>query len=84
MNGVWQLKEAVENFDEVIEEAIRSGPQIIEKHNEEAVIIIPLAEYRKLTEGFQKLSAFFRDSPLANLELDWERDKSGLRPDFAL
>ncbi len=84
MNGVWQLKEAVENFDEVIEEAIRNGPQIIEKYNEEAVIIIPLAEYRKLTESFQKLSAFFRESPLAELEVDWERDKSGLRPDFAL
>ena len=84
MNGVWQLKEAVDHFGEVIEEAIRSGPQIIEKHDKEAVIIISLTEYRKITEGFQKLSAFFRESPLANLEVDWERDKSGLRPDFAL
>jgi prevent-host-death family protein len=84
MNGVWQLKEAEDNFGEVIEEAIRSGPQIIEKHDKEAVIIISLTEYRKMTEGFQKLSAFFRESPLANLEVSWERDKSGLRPDFAL
>lgn len=84
MNSVWQLKEAEDNFGEVVEEAIRNGPQIIENNGEEAVIIISLAEYRKLKEWRQKLSTFFMESPLAEIELDLQRDKSGLRPDFTL
>ncbi len=84
MNSVWQLKEAEDNFGEVVEEAIRNGPQIIENNGEEAVIIISLAEYRKLKEWRQKLSAFFMESPLAEIELDLQRDKSDLRPDFTL
>ncbi len=83
MNGVWQLQEAEDNFDEVIEKAIKTGPQIIKSHNEEAVIVISLAEYRKMKKG-QKLSVFFRESPLAEVEIDLQRDTSGLRPDFTL
>jgi len=77
MNSVWQLEEAEDNFGEVIEEAIRNGPQIIENNGAEAVIIISLAEYRKLKELRQKLSTFFMESPLAEIELDLQRDKSG-------
>lgn len=84
MNSVWQLKEAEDNFGEVVEEAIRNGPQIIENNGEEDVIIISLAEYRKLKELRPKLSTFFMESPLAEIELDLQRDKSGLRPDFTL
>jgi len=83
MSGVWQLEEAEDNFDEVIEEAIKNGPQIIKNHDEEAVIVISFAEYRRMKEG-QKLSVFFRESPLAEVEIDLQRDTSGLRPDFTL
>lgn len=84
MSRVWQLQEAKNKFSEVVEEAIKHGPQVITKRGVEAVIVLSYAEYRKLSLNQKKLSDFFRESPLAEVELDLTRDKSGLRTDVAL
>lgn len=84
MQRTWQLQEAKNKFSEVVEEALTQGPQLITKRGVEAVIVLSYKEYRKLVTTQQKLTAFFRESPLAEVELDLERDQSGLRPDLAL
>ncbi len=72
----WQLQEAKNKFSQVVDEAIREGPQLITKRGEEAVILISYAEYRKLAFSQQSLSTFFRKSPLAEIPLDLRRDTS--------
>ena len=84
MYRVWQLQEAKNKFSEVVEEAIAHGPQVITKRGVEAVIVLSYAEYRTMLAKQQKLSAFFRESPLVGAELDLTRDKSGLRDESAL
>ena len=84
MARVWQLQEAKNRFSEVVDKAIKHGPQIITKRGIETVIVISCAEYRKVMLTRKKLSAFFRESPLAGVDLDLRRDKSGLRADIAL
>jgi prevent-host-death family protein len=84
MMRMWQLQEAKNKFSEVVDEAIRSGPQLITKRGVEAVILLSYAEYRKLIVTQQKLSTFFRESPLAEVSLDLRRDTSNARPEPAL
>ena len=84
MQHVWQLQEAKNKFSQVVEEAITNGPQLITKRGVEAVIILSYTEYRKLLVSQQKLSVFFRESPLAQVELDLRRDTSSPRPEIAL
>ena len=84
MARVWQIQEAKNKLSEVINEAIKHGPQIITKHGVEAVIVLSYVEYRKAMLSQKKLSDFFRDSPLAEVSLDLRRDKSGLRKDIPL
>ena len=84
MTRVWQIQEAKNKLSEVINEAIKHGPQIITKHGVEAVIVLSYVEYRKAMLSQKKLSDFFRDSPLAEVSLDLRRDKSGLRKDIPL
>lgn len=84
MQRTWQLQEAKNKFSEVVEEALTQGPQLITKRGVEAVIVLSYEEYRKLVTTQQKLTTFFRESPLAEVELDLERDYSDLRPDLAL
>ncbi len=79
MARIWQLQEAKNKFSEVVDEALKSGPQVITKRGVEAVILLSYAEYRRLTVSQQKLSTFFRDSPLAEAELDLRRDRSAAR-----
>ena len=84
MARMWQIQEAKNKLSEVINEAIKHGPQIITKHGVEAVIVLSYAEYRKAMLNQKKLSDFFRKSPLAEINLDLRRDKSYLRSDIDL
>jgi antitoxin Phd len=84
MARVWQIQEAKNKLSEVLDEAIKHGPQIITKRGVETVIVLSYAEYRKVMLNKKKLSDFFRESPLAKVDLDLRRDKSGLRANIAL
>jgi prevent-host-death family protein len=84
MARIWQLQEAKNKFSEVVEEAIHHGPQVITKRGVETAIVLSYAEYRKMLLNQQKLSDFFRESPLVALDLDLTRDTSGLRADLPL
>jgi antitoxin Phd len=84
MARVWQLQEAKNKFSEVVDEAIKHGPQIITKRGVETVIVLSYAQYRKVMLNQKKLSDFFRESPLAKVDINLRRDKSGLRADIIL
>lgn len=74
----WQIQEAKNKLSEVVEEAIENGPQILTRRGEEVAVVLSLSEYRQLKKKQTSLSEFFRQSPLADLDL--ERDRSPVRP----
>jgi prevent-host-death family protein len=80
----WQLQEAKNKLSEVVEEAINNGPQLITRRGVASVILLSCEEYRRLNVTRKKLSTFFRESPLATISLDLERDKSPCRPEAIL
>jgi len=83
MARVWQIQEAKNKFSEVVEEAVKNGPQIITKRGIETVIVLSYDDYRAAMLGKKKLSDFFRESPLTQVDIDLKRDRSGLRADIA-
>jgi prevent-host-death family protein len=82
MNSVWQIQDAKNKLSEVINRAVTQGPQVITKHGEKTVVVVSYSEYETLRKSQGKLSAFFRTSPLAGLELT--RDQSPPRTGFEL
>ena len=84
MNRTWQLQEAKNKLSEVVDEALSHGPQIITRRGVEVVIVIAYEQFKKMTASEQKLSEFFRNSPLAGEELDLTRDKSAIREELTL
>ena len=84
MTHVWQLQEAKNRLSEVVDEALRHGPQVITRHGEETAIVLSYADYRKMLVGQKPLSAFFRESPLVGVDLDLTRDRSSTREDVRL
>ena len=75
MKNTWQLQEAKAKFSEVVKEAVEHGPQIITKHGVETVLLISVKDYRKVNQNKIKLSTFFKESPLKNIEADFSRKK---------
>ena len=84
MPRIWQLQEAKNKLSQVVDEAQRSGPQIITRRGRKTAVILSFEEYRRLAASRKKLSQFFQESPLAEVELDLERDKSPIREAITL
>lgn len=57
----WTLSEAKNKFSEVVERALREGPQEVSVATKEPVIVISRKELEKLTPGGVK--AFFETAP---------------------
>jgi prevent-host-death family protein len=69
----WQLQEAKNKLSQLVQEAQRSGPQVITVRGEEAVVVLSAEEYRRLTYRQGSLIEFLQSSPWADMELDLRR-----------
>ena len=77
----WQLQEAKNKFSRVVDEALTEGPQVITRHGVETVVVLSIADYKRILQGRQKLVEFFQESPLVGVDLDLTRDPSPARND---
>lgn len=84
MTQSWQLQEAKNKFSQVVKDAESCGPQVITKHGVETAVVLSYADYQHLAARQQKLSEFFRSSPLVGVDLDLTRDSSPGRPALEL
>jgi prevent-host-death family protein len=77
----WQLQTAKAQFSEVFRRARERAPQVVTRQGKEAVVIVALEEFERLTQRAaqqpKSLSRFFADSPLAGSGIDLER-----KPDY--
>ena len=71
----WQLQDAKNQLSSVVKKASDEGPQIISVRGKPAAIVLSMEEYHHLTKPKTRLTDFFKDSPLHDLELDLERNK---------
>jgi antitoxin Phd len=73
----WQLQTAKARFSELFRRARSEGPQYVTRQGKEAVVILPVEEFERLTERARQprsLVTFFAESPLAKMNLNLERD----------
>jgi prevent-host-death family protein len=75
MAGTWKLQDAKNRFSEVVQKALKAGPQIVTLRGRETAVILSVEEYHRLVRPKTGLVEFLRSSPLADVELDLERDQ---------
>lgn len=68
----WQLQEARQTFRQVVQRALKAGPQIITRHGETVAVVVSAEEYRRLTGGKPDFADFLRSGPDVSV-LDRER-----------
>ena len=76
--GMWQLQEAKAKFSEVVRMA-ETEPQIVTMRGRPAVVIVSQQEYLKLGKPRLSFLELMQNSPLADVEIEIERDRSGAR-----
>lgn len=74
----WQLQTAKAKFSQVFHLARTKGPQRITRQGRDGVVMLAEEEYERLTARASQpksLVQFLRESPLAGVDLDLERDR---------
>jgi prevent-host-death family protein len=74
MENHWQLQDAKNKFSSLVEQAQHNCPQIVTKHGKEAVVILSINEYKNLLKPKGSIVTFFQKSPLAQHDIDLERN----------
>jgi antitoxin Phd len=69
------LQEAKSRLSQVVDHALREGPQTITLRGKPAVVVVSFEEFQTLTRPATSLREFFRQSPLYDTDLDLERSK---------
>ena len=75
----WQLQEAKNRFSEVVDKAVRNGPQVVTKRGVDTVVVMSVKEYQNLNRPKTSLVDFFKKSPLKGARIDLERNKDFAR-----
>ena len=76
MGAKWQLQDAKNRLSEVVRKTREEGPQTITLRGADVVVVVAAEEYRKLSRrGKGNLLDFFRNSPLAGVDLDIPRSR---------
>jgi prevent-host-death family protein len=71
----WQLQDAKNRLSEVVDEAERTGPQLITRRGKEAVVVLSVAHYERLTQSKEPLLDLLKRAPRIPGGLDVERSE---------
>ena len=74
MSRDWQLQNAKDCVSDIVEGALRDGPQHIMRRGKDVVVVMSAKDYYRLKRGKTDLVSFFRASPLRGLRVERQQD----------
>ena len=74
----WALADAKNRFSEVVERAIVEGPQRVQRHGRDAVVVMAAKDYDRLQKPKKNFIKHLMSAP-GLAELDLVRDRSPAR-----
>jgi antitoxin Phd len=75
----WQLQDAKNRFSEIVNKALREGPQVVTRRGKKTVVIMSVEQYQSLVRPKINIVDFFQESPLRGEDLDLTRRKDSVR-----
>lgn len=67
----WQLQEAKQRFSELVRRTLEEGPQVVTRHGEEVVVMVPAQDFRRSQQAGPDFAEYLRSGPDFDLlELD--------------
>ena len=69
------MQEAKQKFSELVRRALEEGPQVVTKHGEEIVVVVPVEEFRRMGNEKPDFKEFLLSGPdLSVLDLERPRE----------
>jgi antitoxin Phd len=70
----WQIQEAKARFSEMVERAIKEGPQTVTRHGKPVAVLLPADQYLRLRSKGKSLKALLSAAPLKGVEIRRSRE----------
>jgi antitoxin Phd len=65
----WQIQEAKARFSEMVDRALKEGPQTVTRHGKAVAVLVPAVEYQRMRTGNKSLKALLAAAPLEGVEI---------------
>lgn len=75
MNTSWKLQDAKAKFSQVVDDALKVGPQYVTRRGREAVVILSVKEYEKIISKKPTLKEFLLSCPKMDDSFEFKRQK---------
>jgi prevent-host-death family protein len=75
----WTLAAAKAHLSEVVDSALKNGPQVITRRGRETVVVVAAEDWKRKVRRKGTLADFFAASPLRESGLEIERLQDGPR-----
>jgi antitoxin Phd len=75
MKTSWKLQDAKAKLSQLVEDALKIGPQIVTRRGKKTVVILSVEEYEKLTSKKPTLKAFLLNCPKMDDDFEFQRQK---------
>lgn len=78
----WPVQDAKARFSELLDASVADGPQMVTRRGIETAVVVPVEEWRRLTEGASRKTAFdllVNDDRRFELDLPTRGELFGIR-----
>ena len=75
MRPTWKLQDAKAKFSQIVEDALKLGPQFVTRRGQKAVVVVSTEEYEKLISKKPSFKEFLLNCPKIDNDFEFERQK---------
>ncbi len=75
MRSTWKLQDAKARFSQIVEDALKIGPQFVTRRGKKAVVVISTDEYERLVSQKPSFKELLLNCPKIGDEFEFERQK---------
>ena len=75
MKPTWKLQDAKAKFSQVVEDALKNGPQYVTRHGSKAVVIVSAEDFEELVSVKPSFNDFLLSCPKVSTGLNLTRKK---------
>ncbi len=75
MKTTWKLQDAKAKFSQIVEDALKIGPQFVTRRGKKAVVVLSTEEFEKLVSKKPSFKEFLLNCPKIDDDFEFERQK---------
>ncbi|MFC1850336.1 type II toxin-antitoxin system Phd/YefM family antitoxin [candidate division CSSED10-310 bacterium] len=77
MKTIWKLQDAKSRFSELVNDALKKGPQYVTRRGKETVVVISVKEFSKLISDKPDFKTFLMSCPkVDDFQIERSKDPS--------